>query len=121
VELEHGTEAGIDGRAYGTFYRSREGAEQTEGRWSPVARWVLMVRRFFSIDSAPSEGETEGAGPGEEAVAARELEGGCWISVVRQRLEIGDSGFGQWKEKRERAELGRTARREVDRAAWAGW
>jgi hypothetical protein len=44
VELEHGTEAGIDGRAYGAIYMSGEGAEQTEGRWSLAAQWVLMAR-----------------------------------------------------------------------------
>jgi hypothetical protein len=85
VELERGTEAGIDGCAYNAFYRAGEGAEQTEGLWSPVAQWVLMARRFLSIDLAPSEGETEGAGPGEEVAAARELRGGCWLSAVRQR------------------------------------
>jgi hypothetical protein len=69
VELERGTEVGIDGRAYGAFYRSGEGAERTEGQWSPVARWVLMARWFLNIDLAPSEGEMEGAGPGEEAAA----------------------------------------------------
>jgi hypothetical protein len=83
VELEHGTEAGIDGRAYGAIYMSGDGAEQTEGRWSLAAQWVLMARRFLSIDPAPSEGEMEGAGPGEEAAAARELGGGPWLSVVR--------------------------------------
>jgi hypothetical protein len=41
--------------------------------------------------------------------------------VAQQRPEIGDGGFGQRKEKREWAELGRTARREADRAAWTGW
>jgi hypothetical protein len=106
VELEHGTKAGIDGHAYGTFHRSGEGAERTEGRWSPVARWVLMARWFLSIDPAPSEGEMEGAGPGEEAAAARELRGGRWLSVARQRPEINGGGFGQRKEERERAELG---------------
>jgi hypothetical protein len=35
-----------------------------------------MARRFLSIDPAPSEGEMEGAGPGEEVVVARELRGG---------------------------------------------
>jgi hypothetical protein len=121
VELERETEAGIDGRAYGTFYRSVEGAERTEGRWSLVARWVLMVRRYLSIDLALSEGETEGAGPGEEAAATRELGGGRWLSVERQGPEISGGGFDQRKEKREQAGLGRTARREVYRAAWAGW
>jgi hypothetical protein len=41
--------------------------------------------------------------------------------VAWQRPEIGGGGFGKRKEKRERFELGRMARREVDRAAWAGW
>jgi hypothetical protein len=80
-----------------------------------------MARWFLSIDLAPSEGETEGEGPGEEAVAARELRGGRWLSAARQRPEIGDGGFGRRKEKRERAELGQMARREADRAAWGGW
>jgi hypothetical protein len=121
VELERETEVGIDGRAYGTFYRSVEGAERTEGRWSPAAQWVLMVRRFLSIDLALSEGETEGVWPGEEAAVTRELGGGRWLSVARQGPEIGGGGFDQRKEKREQAGLGRTARREVYQAAWAGW
>jgi hypothetical protein len=112
---------GIDGRAYDIFYRAEEGAEWIEGRWSPVARWVFMARWFLSIYSAPSEGEMEGVGPGEEAVAARELGGGRWLSATRQRSEISGGGFGQRKEKRQRAELGRMARREADRAGWAGW
>jgi hypothetical protein len=63
----------------------------------------------------------EGMGPGEEAAVARELGGGRWISAARQRPEIGGGSFGGRKEKRERAELGRMARREADRAAWARW
>jgi hypothetical protein len=86
VGLEHRTEVGIDGCAYGAFYRAGEGAEQTEGRWSLVARWVLMARRFLRIDPAPSEGETEGvgtgAGPREEAAVVRELRGGHWLSAA---------------------------------------
>jgi hypothetical protein len=121
VELEHGTEEGIDGRAYDAFYRSGEGAERMKGRWSPAARWVFMARRFLSIDPTPSEGETEGAGPGEEGAAARELGGSRWLSVAQQRSEIGGGGFDQRKEKREWAKLGRTTRREADWATWAGW
>jgi hypothetical protein len=121
AELERGTEAGIDGRAYGAFYRTKEGAERTKGRWSPVARWVLMARWFLSIDPAPTEGEIEGAGPGEEAAAAWELGGGHWLSAAWQRPEIDGGGFGRGKEKREQAELGQTARREADRAAWVRW
>jgi hypothetical protein len=81
----------------------------------------FMARRFLSIDLTPSEGETEGVGPGEEGTAARELGGGRWLSVAQQRSEIGGVGFGQRKEKREWAKLGRTARREADWATWAGW
>jgi hypothetical protein len=62
-----------------------------------------------------------GAGPGEEAAAVRELRGGHWLSTAWQRPEIGSGGISRRKEKREQAKLGRTARREVDRTAWAGW
>jgi hypothetical protein len=75
----------------------------------------------LSIDPALSEGETVGARPGEEAEAAWELGGGHWLSVARQRPEIDGGGFGRGKEKREQAELGQTAKREADRAAWVGW
>jgi hypothetical protein len=104
VELEHGIEVGIDGCAYDTFYSAGEGVEWTEGWWSPAARWVLMAWWFLSIDPAPSEGEIEGARPGEEASVARELGGGRWLSAAWQRPEIGGGGFGRRKEKRERAE-----------------
>jgi hypothetical protein len=78
-----------------------------------------VARPFLSIDPEPSEGETKGVGPREEAAAVRELGGGRWLSAAWQRSEIGGDGFGRRKEKGERAELGRTARREADRAASA--
>jgi hypothetical protein len=82
------------------------GSGREQSGWSPVTRWVLMARQFLSIDPAPREGETEGAGSGEETTVARELGGGRWLSAARQRLEIGGGGgFGRRKEKRERVEL----------------
>jgi hypothetical protein len=93
MEVERGTEAGIDGRAYDAFYKAGEGVERMEGRWSPVAQWVLLARRFLSMDLAPSEGETAGARPGEEVASVRELGGRRWLSAVWQRPEIGGRGF----------------------------
>jgi hypothetical protein len=69
----------------------------------------------LSIELAPSEWEMEGMGPGEEAAVARELGGGRWISAAA-------TGDRRWQLRRkEGEELGRMARREADRAAWAGW
>jgi hypothetical protein len=52
MELERETEAGIDGRAYDAFYKAGEGVERMEGRWSPVAQWVLLRATVFEHGSS---------------------------------------------------------------------
>jgi hypothetical protein len=99
---------GIDGCAYGAFYSSGEGAERMEGRWSPVARWVLMARRFLSIDLASSEGETE------QADRQRKQQ-------RRESLEVAAGSAWHGSDRRSAVAASAKGRRRGNGPSWAEW